>query len=247
MRILIEYVVMLPFLVCLIFSIIYIMQKRQQTKYYHLGKWLAICFTFIFFFIGVRVRMMEEIPVWFSAIALTVAMLVVAFSAQLFGMAFEKSEEEKEEKDVQNPTVNAVQPQQSIKKVTLFPEEMPAEEETESQHNRLALVYERLTRWMDQEQAFLNPALRVDDVTRAIGVNKTYLMGALKEYEDCTFVIYVNRLRVEYAKHYLRSRPYEKLTSVSLSCGFASTEVFCRVFKSITGLTPTQFKEKGQG
>ena len=54
------------------------------------------------------------------------------------------------------------------------------------------------------------------------------------------FVTYLNLVRVEQAASQLRSTG-KKITDVALSCGFNNIRTFNRVFKDITGYTPSEF------
>jgi AraC family transcriptional regulator len=56
---------------------------------------------------------------------------------------------------------------------------------------------------------------------------------------------FVRRRRLESAAGRLRHCPNEKVTSVSLGCGFASPEAFARAFREHFGMTPTQWRAGG--
>ena len=54
------------------------------------------------------------------------------------------------------------------------------------------------------------------------------------------FVTYLNLVRVEHAAFELRHTE-KKFTDIALSCGFNNVRTFNRVFKEITGCTPSEF------
>lgn len=56
---------------------------------------------------------------------------------------------------------------------------------------------------------------------------------------------FVRRRRLESAAGRLRHGPNEKVTSVSLHCGFASPEAFARAFREHFGMTPSQWRSGG--
>ncbi len=54
---------------------------------------------------------------------------------------------------------------------------------------------------------------------------------------------YIRRLRLEKAAVLLTTDPATTITSVALACGFSTTALFCRLFKSRFGSSPTTWRE----
>lgn len=61
-----------------------------------------------------------------------------------------------------------------------------------------------------------------------------------KKLMGINFVTYLNMVRVERAAYELRHTE-KKFTDIALSCGFNNIRTFNRVFKEITGCTPSEF------
>ena len=59
-------------------------------------------------------------------------------------------------------------------------------------------------------------------------------------FSKINFVTYLNLVRIEHAVHQLRSTQ-QKFTDIALNCGFNNIRTFNRVFKEITGCTPSEF------
>ena len=55
---------------------------------------------------------------------------------------------------------------------------------------------------------------------------------------------YVNLVRVNRAKFMLRNYPMT-LKEVAANCGYTDIAYFCRIFKKIVKLTPTQYRGEG--
>jgi AraC family transcriptional regulator len=72
------------------------------------------------------------------------------------------------------------------------------------------------------------------------GVHSVYLATAFRRHLRCTPGEYVRRLRVEFASRRLVAGA--PLAEVALDAGFAHQSHFCRVFKSVTGMTPTAYR-----
>jgi AraC family transcriptional regulator len=56
---------------------------------------------------------------------------------------------------------------------------------------------------------------------------------------------YVRRLRLEKAAVRLVTEPTGPVTDIALACGFSTSALFCRLFKSHFGMTPTAWREGG--
>lgn len=90
------------------------------------------------------------------------------------------------------------------------------------------------------QQAFLNPHLKVSDVAAAVGTNRTYVSNYFNREAGSSFYDYVNGLRVEYACRLLESTD-ESVKCIAEQSGFNSPQSFIRVFTRIKGVTPTTY------
>jgi len=59
--------------------------------------------------------------------------------------------------------------------------------------------------------------------------------------QGCAFASYINRYRIEHAKHLLLTRPNMKIRSVGIESGFANETSFFRTFRSLTNMTPKEW------
>ena len=105
-----------------------------------------------------------------------------------------------------------------------------------------AELMRRLIQMMEEERPFLNPDLKVTDIAKALGTNRVVLSNCIKSHNNCTFPQFVNTYRVKFAQQMLSSSPDIKLTEVWTAAGFSSESSFYRIFKSITGTTPNDWK-----
>jgi AraC family transcriptional regulator len=80
----------------------------------------------------------------------------------------------------------------------------------------------------------------IAELALGAGVHPVHLATSFRRRLRCTPGEYVRRLRVEFACRRLVTRT--PLAEIALDAGFADQSHFCRVFKAVTGLTPTAYR-----
>lgn len=101
-------------------------------------------------------------------------------------------------------------------------------------------LFEKL---MVEDHYFLKHDLKIGDVVKILGSNRTYVSSYINTTYNCSFSDYMNRLRVEYAERLLASAPHNtKLSQIAEESGFASEASFYRNFKKFAGMTPSDWQ-----
>ncbi len=102
----------------------------------------------------------------------------------------------------------------------------------------------RLLALMERERPFLDPDLTLPALAGALGVHPAHLSRVINERLGRNFFEFVNRYRVEAACQRLRRREAakEKLFTIAIGSGFNSLATFNRVFKELTGRTPSDYR-----
>lgn len=96
---------------------------------------------------------------------------------------------------------------------------------------------------MTEQRYYLRHDLKIGDVVKAVGSNRTYVSNYINSRHGCSFNDYINSLRVEYAKELLASASEGiKLTQVAEDSGFSSDQSFYRNFKKFVGVTPSDWQ-----
>ena len=90
--------------------------------------------------------------------------------------------------------------------------------------------------------------IRISDVARHVGIDRTYLYKIFMEHENTSPKQYLLWHRLRMAVQMLCSTDYT-ITEVALSCGFKDAPSFCNYFKKHIGSTPRVFRKefKDQG
>ena len=125
-----------------------------------------------------------------------------------------------------------------------IPAVAPSEEiqETTDTNADSAELMQRICRLVEEQQLYLNPDLKITDLTTVLGTNRSAISACINSQRDCTFPQFVNTYRVARAQELLHSEPDIKIAEVWVKAGFSSEASFYRIFKAITGTTPLAWK-----
>ena len=85
--------------------------------------------------------------------------------------------------------------------------------------------------------------ITLDDVASHVYLSKAYLSKIFKEEMDVSLVNYINRLRIDKSKALLGD-PSLSLIDVANLVGFEEQSYFNKVFKSLNGVSPGQYRKK---
>lgn len=103
----------------------------------------------------------------------------------------------------------------------------------------------RLTAYMEDGEAFLDPHLSLEGAASALNTNRTYLSAVIRDTKGETFRSYVNRLRIEAAKREMMMHPEDGLEAIAARTGFISDTQLVKKFTEVTGESPRKWC-KGQ-
>lgn len=102
-----------------------------------------------------------------------------------------------------------------------------------------------LPRWLQQARdaahANYDRALRVQDLAEDAGVHPVHLAREFRRRYGCSVGEYVRKLRIEAACERL-IRSDSSVAEIALETGFSSQSHFSRVFRLITGMSPSHYR-----
>jgi AraC-like DNA-binding protein/ligand-binding sensor protein len=85
--------------------------------------------------------------------------------------------------------------------------------------------------------------LSLADVAQAVNTSTFYFCKRFKQTTGLTFTEYLSRIRTEKAKSLLLN-PNVRISEAAYAAGFQSLTHFNRVFKKVTGSSPTRYRER---
>lgn len=94
-------------------------------------------------------------------------------------------------------------------------------------------------------QHFTDSELNLAQIAKETGVPQRNISDTISEKFDCNFKTYVNQIRINEAKRLLKETDLNS-SEIAYAVGFSSPGSFNRVFKNLTGKTPSDFKDFGE-
>ena len=104
------------------------------------------------------------------------------------------------------------------------------------QKNHLVLLAKKYVK-----ENLTDPNLGFDEVCNHIGITKIYFGRLFQKEEGISFGAYINQCRIEQAKIVLEKTNL-RVSEVADEVGFSNTKYFSVIFKSVTGMTPLDYR-----
>lgn len=146
---------------------------------------------------------------------------------------------------LESPVLNRHQYDAMVRLLEVFAKHLSLAAEqiaTQQDHTEPALVT-RARRFIEEHQ---DEKLELADVARAVHSSTFHFCKTFKKATGFTFTQYVSLVRIARAKQLL-ANPQARVSEVAFEVGFQSLTHFNRVFRKVTGQSPTAFRERAVG
>lgn len=87
--------------------------------------------------------------------------------------------------------------------------------------------------------------ISLNEISEIVGLSPFYFSREFRRATQVTFVSYVNQVRCNHAKHYLKKGSCS-IAEVSTLCGFRNQSYFSKIFLQIEGITPSEYQKRKQ-
>lgn len=106
----------------------------------------------------------------------------------------------------------------------------------------------RIEQLISKEERFLDPDLKMHQVAKSLSISPQRLSEIINTEFMMNFSDYVNQYRVTRAKELLANSKFDfyDMDGIAEHCGFNGRINLSRVFKKLTGQTPTSFKQNAR-
>lgn len=112
--------------------------------------------------------------------------------------------------------------------------------QSKSDKNEIA---KRLNQWKELK-VYLRFHVTIQDLSREIGINRTYLSNFINETYGENFNNWINGLRINEAKYKILTTSEDSLSEIARKIGFADLAHFSKIFKRKEGISPSDWKKQ---
>lgn len=126
---------------------------------------------------------------------------------------------------------------------TPAPAEPPPPLYREGEDRRISLIRAEIYSYI---QAHYQQDISMQDAAAALRYSDSYFCKLFKQCFQVNFSVYLNQYRVKRACQ-LMEDPRMSLKEISLACGYTDANYFSRIFKRITGQTPSEYRKAQNG
>lgn len=106
---------------------------------------------------------------------------------------------------------------------------------------------EQKNRFVKQAQEYMkehyNEELSLQEVAEKVGISAGYLSTMFTQNLNCSFVDYLNQIRIDRACVYLEQN-YLKNYEIAYKVGFKDDKYFSKVFRKIKGMSPKEYRNQ---
>lgn len=98
---------------------------------------------------------------------------------------------------------------------------------------------------MDYIENNLSESLYLEDIAQRVGMSPSYFSTLFRKISTTTLTHYINERRISLAMHLLNCEGESTMLSIAVKCGYNNTANFNKAFKTVVGVTPTEYKKHG--
>ena len=114
--------------------------------------------------------------------------------------------------------------------------------ETDKAQEEQNLLLKKICDHLECTQCYTDATLSLDSLSKDLGINRTYVSNAINETSE-GFNTFINKYRIRKAIQILSSEKEINIENLAESSGFGNRQTFAKIFKTFTGLSPSQFKD----
>ncbi|MCC3862432.1 helix-turn-helix domain-containing protein [Pseudemcibacter aquimaris] len=118
----------------------------------------------------------------------------------------------------------------------------PKEEKNTSEADDYQTLFTELDHLVQKNNWFLEPRISLSDISHKTGLNIRDISRAINLVTKKSYNEYINQYRVDFVCQKIKDNPNQSILDIAFEAGFSSKASFNKVFKELTGTTPSQYK-----
>lgn len=114
--------------------------------------------------------------------------------------------------------------------------------EQQMQQYNLKPIHEIIEQVATYIEQHFSEEITIIDIAKMFSLEPCYLSKSFKQIKQISPMNYLTQKRIEIAKEYMTKHPSMKLKEIAEIVGYSNQYYFSRIFKSVTGQSPSVFK-----
>ncbi len=99
---------------------------------------------------------------------------------------------------------------------------------------------------MEYIDAHYTEPIKLSELAKEVQLSPNYFSALFHKINGITLWDYINTKRVEQAIHFLLEDKAKNILQIAMQCGFNNTANFNKTFKSVTLMTPSEYRKYGE-
>lgn len=126
------------------------------------------------------------------------------------------------------------------------PSHEPMKKVLQKTGNKEEVHFNQIVHLLENEKMYTNPSLGLQDIGDRLRISPNYVSKIVNTQANMSFTDLVNQYRHEMVKELLQGTKFKnyKIMAIALEAGFNSKSNFYKHFKSVEGMTPTEYLKK---
>jgi YesN/AraC family two-component response regulator len=106
------------------------------------------------------------------------------------------------------------------------------------------MLFDQLKELMTAKRIYQDPKATLESTAKLMSINRTYLSQAINRCTEDNFNAFINEFRIKEAVRIMSDGSMKKFSieGIAIETGFNDRKTFYRVFKKLTGLSPSEFR-----
>lgn len=110
-------------------------------------------------------------------------------------------------------------------------------------------IFDKAVLLMERDELYLTPSYSIEDLSRDVGTNRTYMSESIRDYGSNTYCDFVNNFRVERVMRRINEEVFKgkkmlPVQELAIIGGFGCTRVMNRHFRRYIGKTPGLYRRE---
>jgi|GEM_PF-3839766 len=110
-------------------------------------------------------------------------------------------------------------------------------------------IFDKAVLLMERDELYLTPSYSIEDLSRDVGTNRTYMSESIRDYGSNSYCDFVNNFRVERVMRRINEEVFKgkkmlPVQELAIIGGFGCTRVMNRHFRRYIGKTPGIYRRE---